>query len=588
MYYTQTEIINLKLLADAAITNSAILDDLIKADKTSKLKTQMIEGQKYYNGQHDYLDHKNYFYTQERTKIELQNRANNLITVQFYTLAEDQKIEYIIGKSPTISVNEPWVDDESNPTPEEEELIKKQEKFQTAIIAELGKKFPNTLSACLHGASRKAIEWIHFYVDITGKLQYVITPAEQIIPIYDVQYENKLIEIIRYYEFQLIDTTKNERVMRYKLERWTDKDVTYYQQDYEGNFSLDLYYPVNPYPHWMDENKTLGIKTPHGWGKVPFVPVYNNTQGTNDLTPIKFLIDAYDKVFSGWANDLEDIKQLLLVIKGYLGLNKTTKNGLIDLENLLNNIYNTGAIVIDPDKEADVKNLKQEIPVEAREKFLKICRDTIFEIGRIADPKAMIGGTITNVAIKTLYAGLDMKCNAMISILEESLEEMMWFIVTWINRRDRTNYDYKEINFTFNKSMIFNEGEVITNLGIVADRISEKTFLENLPFIKNVDEEMARIEADRKRKEDLNIVNLDNVSEDMPNDMMENTSGDMKNDISSKMMGEKMNKSMSQMMGEMMNEMMDEKMNNIMNSVKDKQLNKAHDKEEESMISMDK
>lgn len=534
-YYTQTEIINLKLLADAAMTNSAMLKDLIEADKASKLKLQMYEGQRYYNGQHDYLNHKNYFYTQEETIIELKNRANNLTVVQFYTLAEDQKVEYIIGKPPTISVNEPWIEDESKPTQEEEKLIVRAEEFQTAIITELGKKFTNVLNTCLHGASRKAIEWIHFYVDTTGKLQYVITPAEQIIPIYDVQYENKLIEIIRYYEFQLIDTTKNERVTRYKIERWTDKDVTYYQQDYEGNFYLDLYYMTNPYPHWMDENKTLGIKTPHGWGKVPFVPVYNNSQGTNDLSSIKTLIDAYDKVFSGWANDLEDIKQLLLVIKGYLGLSKATKDGLISLENLLKNIYSYGAVVIDPDKDADVSNLEQKIPVEAREKFLKVCRDAIFEIGRMADPKAMIGGTITNVAIKSLYAGLDMKCNAVISKLEESIEEMMWFIVFWMNRRDRTNYNYKEINFIFNKSMIFNEGEVITNLSAVADRISEKTFLENLPFIKNVDEEIARLEADRKRKDDLNITNLDNVpSDDMSNDMQDDMMSKSPNDVQNK------------------------------------------------------
>lgn len=511
MYYSQSEIINLKLLADKATTDSKILLDLINADRLSKLKSDMNEGERYYQGKHDYLTHQNLYYPAEGSPIKMKNKANNLSVVQFYTLAEDQKIEYMLGKQPTVSIKEQDIMDENNPTPEEQKAISLSEQFQTAINAELTKKFYNILNNSLHSASRKSLEWLHFYIDTQGNLQYVITPAQGIIPIYDIQYENKLIEIIRYYEFELIDTTRNERVTRYKVERWNEKTVTYYQQDYDGNFFKDLYYETNPYPHWMDTNETLGIQTPNNWGRVPFVPIYNNSQGTNDLQPIKALIDVYDAVFSGWANDLEDIKQLILVLKGYEGLAHATKQGLIDLENFLTTLFSTGAIPVS--EEGDVTNLKNEIPVEAREKFLEKCEKLIYKIGRMADPTALTAGNITNVAIKALYAGLDAKANAMLSKLDESLEEAMWFIIFWMNKRDRTNYDYKQIKFTYNKTTIFNEAEYITILNAtrVTGDMSLRTYLEKNPLIDDVDEEEARLAADQERKNAISANNIASV-----------------------------------------------------------------------------
>ena len=512
MYYSQSEIINFKLLADKARVDSDMLKDLIEADKQSKLKLSMVKGEKYYMGEHDYLQHKNLYYDSNGNSVEIKTRANNLIPVQFFTLSADQKKEYLLGKPPTISIEEPWVEDETAPTKEEKIAIAQAEKFQTDLTKQLGKKFNNILGDSVLGATKKALEWIHFYIDPDGSFQYVITPAQQIIPIYDVQYENKLIEIIRYYEYTLINTQSKSRVQRYKVERWTSTEVTYYEQGENGGFSLDLYYETNPYPHWMDVNKALAKTVKNNWGRPPFVPVFNNSQGTNDLQPIKELMDAYDKVISGWANDLEDIKQLILILKGYNQLSEATKKGLSELEYFLQTLHTYGAIPIDND--GSVTNLSNDIPVDARERFLKICRDAIFEIGRMVDSTKMMQGDVTNVAIKSHYAGLDMKCNAMIAELQESLVDIMWFIVTWMNKKNNTKYDYNQIDFTFNKSQIFNEAEFTTSLVTVADRISEKTFLENLPFVDDVDEEIARLEADRERKNSTNMANLDNVPDE--------------------------------------------------------------------------
>lgn len=54
-------------------------------------------------------------------------------------------------------------------------------------------------------------------------------------------------------------------------------------------------------------------------GACSVYPFRNNNIGTNDLKNIKPLIDAYDKVFSGFLNDLEDVQEITMVLTNYGG-----------------------------------------------------------------------------------------------------------------------------------------------------------------------------------------------------------------------------------------------------------------------------
>jgi len=505
----------MKLLADRISIDSMIIQDLIDADINSDFKKRVRDGENYYHGKHDYLDHKNYYHSESGKAIEMQNRANNLIAVQFFTLSNDQKIERIMGKNVTITVNEPEVINKKKPTPEEEKLIAQADEFQKVITTELNARFQNTLRLLLHGATNKAVEWLHYYVDPQGNFRYVITSALGIIPIYDMQYEDKLLCIIRYYRYPFMNPDTKRQSMLYKLEKWTDNEVTYWEQQEDLTWAYDFSYEINPAPHWVDENKTLGKTEKHGFGRVPFVPVYNNAQMTTDLQAIKALIDAYDSVISGWVNDLEDIKQLILILKGYEGLMKEGKDVVYDLEQYLKSLYSIGAITV---KEGgDVTNPKNDIPIEARREALTLLRERIFEIGRMSDTKNLIGGNMTNVGIQANESGIMAKCNAMLSLAQESLEQMMWFHVFWINKKYKKNYDYKQIKFTFNITQPFNEVEYMTilNATLTTGKLSEQTYLEKSTFVDNADEEMARLEAERERKIEQGAGSLDKyISED--------------------------------------------------------------------------
>ena len=52
----------------------------------------------------------------------------------------------------------------------------------------------------------------------------------------------------------------------------------------------------------------------HKFGRVPFIPFQNNSSAASDLDQVKKLIDCYDRVFSGFLNDLEDIQEVIFCL----------------------------------------------------------------------------------------------------------------------------------------------------------------------------------------------------------------------------------------------------------------------------------
>ena len=58
---------------------------------------------------------------------------------------------------------------------------------------------------------------------------------------------------------------------------------------------------------------------PNEFGEIPFIEFANNERKASDLLKYKGLVDAYDKVVSGFINDLDDIQEIVLVLKDLTG-----------------------------------------------------------------------------------------------------------------------------------------------------------------------------------------------------------------------------------------------------------------------------
>lgn len=223
------------------------------------------------------------------------------------------------------------------------------EEGNKRVLELLGDEYvKNCMELCVNAANT-SVGWVHYWEDGAG-FEWAVVDSKQIFPVWDKSLKQKLAGVLRVY----------------------------------GEPSADYR---------------------HGWGEVPFIPFFNNNVHTDDLKNIKKLVDVYDKVYSGFINDLDDVQEIILVLSGYGG---TELNGFLqDLKK-----YKT--IKLDEDEgNAGVSTLSIEIPIEARKTVLDITRRAIFEQGQGFDPQPESFGNQSGEALKFMYSLLEMKAGLM-------------------------------------------------------------------------------------------------------------------------------------------------------------------------------
>ena len=85
-----------------------------------------------------------------------------------------------------------------------------------------------------------------------------------------------------------------------------------------------------------------------------------------------------------------------------------------------------------------------------------------------------------------------------------SMRQLQWFINEDLQAKG-IKVDDTGSDFIFNTDVIINETETINNLAVTKDSISQKTLLQNHPWVKNVDEEIRDIEADKQKQLEYDI-----------------------------------------------------------------------------------
>lgn len=471
------------------ITTEDILKDIIQADQASQLKLEMVKGVKYYNTQNDIINRDFREFWVDGNKYIDYNKSNDMIINNMQKKLVDQKVGYIAGK-PIIIKSE-------------------NEDLAEAVTDLLGEKWHDTLQEWVQGASNKGREELQPFIDEDGNFDYTLIPAEQVVYITDTTYQQKVVQAVRYYVMDWVKDGETKQSIR--IELWDEEKVTKFQEieDDFGNRSYQFIQPgtlgvtVNPQYHWYDYNTNFVDKSQlnsfndadltgvegNGWGRVPFVSLKNNSEIRSDLMPIKLYIDAMDIVSSGFINDLKDMQLAVWVLRGYEG----TK-----LDEFMLNLQKFKAISLSTDDNSSAEPKTMKIPKEARAEMLSWLEKKIYEVGQGVDEKALAGGSITNVVIKAMYAGLDLKADQLITKMKSAISDFMYFAVKFINDRDNTDYNYKDLKFTFDKSMIFNSKEIVETLIMLIGVMSNRTILANLPYVDDVEKELELIAQEKE------------------------------------------------------------------------------------------
>ncbi len=329
----------------------------------------------------------------------------------------------------------------------------------------LGEDFAKVAKDLCISASNVGVAWLHCWVDDNNLFRYAEVPAYQVVPVYSDKLDSKLETVLRSY---IIRDDNAEEITRYEV--WTDKEVSFFERKGKNDIVMSFLegYETNTMTHDM--------------GYVPFIPFYNNSLKSGDLPMIKDLIDQYDLVVSGFANDLADVQEVIFILRNYGGE---------DLNAFLTDLKRYKAIKVENDGTASgggVEAMQIEIPVEARVKFLDILKKQIFISGQGVDPDPQNFGNSSGVALKYLYSLLEIKAGLLETEFRSGFNQLLRLIFHHLNVAEDT-----PVQQIYIRNAIVNDQETA---GIAAQSvgiISEKTILQNHPWVEDAEQEAEQL-----------------------------------------------------------------------------------------------
>ncbi len=388
--------------------------------------------------------------------------ADNRVCSSFYSLLINQKASYIFTSPPLFDVGN---------------------KSNNKIIAEvLGDAYAKKCKDLCINASNTGIAWVHYWVS-DNEFKWAPVSSQQIIPVYNNDLDKRLLSILRCYD----EVDENTGKMVYIYEIWNDKECIAFKREADAEFEKITYYNKFEILNMLTNVKESTNVYRHNFGKVPFIAFANNNINMSDLENIKGLIDTYDKVYSGFVDDLEDIQEIIFILTGYEGE---------DLGEFLGNLkkYKTVKLDSDVDAKGDLRTLTIDIPVEAREKLLTMTRKAIFEQGQGVDPEPGNFGNASGVALQYLYSLLELKAGLLETEFKLGLSELVRAIC------DYKGISCKSIIQTWTRTSIRNDLELSEIARNSKGLISDSTLIKNHPWVEDPEKEIKEIE---KQEQDL-------------------------------------------------------------------------------------
>jgi len=446
--------------ARSAMTLDQIIKNEIDIWLRSTERQWMLTGQRYYVGDHDILQRKRTAIGEDGELIEVQNLSNNKLVHAFVRKLVDQKVGYLLGKPLSIQTeNQEYLD----------LLNEIFDKSFLRLLKNLGKEAVN-----------KGKAWLHVYYDEDGRLSFKKIPSEEIIPLWRDADHTKLDAAIRVYEIEAYEGTQKRIIT--KVEFWDTAGVRRYVLDNGGLVPDVEVGEVGSHFVVVQGEQEQGMN----WQRVPFVCFKYNDEELPLIQVIKSLVDDYDAKTSDHANNLEDLPNSIYVLKNYDGQ---------DLGEFRRNMSTYRAVKVMGD--GGVDTLSIDIDTEATEKHLDRLRKDIYEFGRGVDTQSERFGDKSGIALKFLYADLDLDCNTIETEFQASLEHLLWFVNVHLANTGAGEFMDEKVEFIFNRDVIINETEAITNAKNSVGLISDETIVAQHPWVTDVQVELERIRKQR-------------------------------------------------------------------------------------------
>lgn len=395
----------------------------ISDDAGSQGKRKSREAQRYYEGEHDILNYRMFYYNSDGELVEDTTRSNIKISHPFFTELVDQQVQYMLSG------------DDSFVRSDVEGLQSKLDEY-------FDEDFKAELTDLLTGTITKGFDYLFAYQNEHDRLAFQYADSLGVIEVRAKDTDDDCNYVIYWYIDRI---AKNNKVIK-RIQVWDDEKTTYYVQNDEGGIDLDDSVDINPRPHVIYERDNSLYYKPFGF--IPFFRLDNNKKQISNLKAIKGIIDDYDIMSCGLSNNLADFDHPLHVVRGFEGDN---------LDELSQNLKTKKTIGVDSEGGVEVHTV--DIPYQARLTKMEQDEKNIYRFGMGFNSAQIGDGNITNIVIKSRYALLDLKCNKLEIKLKQFLKKIVKVVIDEINKKNNSAYKVEDVWFDFKREVMTNASD---------------------------------------------------------------------------------------------------------------------------------
>lgn len=395
----------------------------ISDDAGSQRKRKSREAQRYYEGEHDILNYRMFYYNSDGELVEDTTRSNIKISHPFFTELVDQQVQYMLSG------------DDSFVRSDVEGLQSKLDEY-------FDEDFKAELTDLLTGTITKGFDYLFAYQNEHDRLAFQYADSLGVIEVRAKDTDDNCNYVIYWYIDRI---AKNNKVIK-RIQVWDDEKTTYYVQNDEGGIDLDESVDINPRPHVIYERDNSLYYKPFGF--IPFFRLDNNKKQISNLKAIKGIIDDYDIMSCGLSNNLADFDHPLHVVRGFEGDN---------LDELSQNLKTKKTIGVDSEGGVEVHTV--DIPYQARLTKMEQDEKNIYRFGMGFNSAQIGDGNITNIVIKSRYALLDLKCNKLEIKLKQFLKNIVKVVIDEINKKNNSAYKVEDVWFDFKREVMTNASD---------------------------------------------------------------------------------------------------------------------------------
>lgn len=229
------------------------------------------------------------------------------------------------------------------------------------------------------------------------------------------------------------------------------------------------------------EAEGASVADEHNYSALPIIPFWGNDLKQSTLVGLRSLIDAYDVVNSGFADDLNEMQEIFWILQNYGGMTQD------DLTKFFRRLKWFKVAEMDTSDNGEIKPYRQEVPYQSRQVFLDSIRKQIYEGFGAFDVHTVSAGA-TNDHIGAAYQPMD-----------EEADDFEYQVIQFVQQLGALlGIPAEDCTPQFKRNRVSNQKEQVEMLIMEEPHLDDYTFLSKLPNVSpdEVEEIMKRKSAE--------------------------------------------------------------------------------------------